>query len=112
MKIYRNYALALLTFVLAGCLSLAPAPESNTERLALLQTSYGVLLDKATLYATEDRLNDDQKASLDNSFDAIESSLGLARIALDASNDIDFDNSAANVTLILSTVRSLLVEVE
>ena len=101
----------LLLVLLTGCQTMA-APETNLERLSYLEISYGVLLDKATLYANEDRLSHSQKVALNESFDAYEASRDLAKIAIDASDQGGFDNSAAAMTTILSALRSTISEVE
>jgi len=103
-----NYAVFYLTMLLLiGCAGM-PSPETNNERLALMEISYGTLLDKATLYADEGRLTPDQGEELSDTFKNIEASMVVATAALDAADQIEFDNNAANVTLALQSVRTLL----
>lgn len=110
MKQLQNFAvLTILTIIMAGC-AITPAPETNNERLALLNASYGVLLDKSTLYADEGRLSIAQKEALTEAFDDIEETLALARVALDLKDQLSFDDNAAGITAALVIVRQLLTE--
>jgi hypothetical protein len=104
-------ALWLLLAFAVGCQTFI-APETNLERLSYLEISYGVILDKATLYANEGRLSDSQKASLDKAFDSYEESRNLARVAIDIADQVSFDNQTAVMTSTLTTLRSLIAEVE
>ena len=107
----RIIPLWLLLALISGCATMA-VPETNLERLAYLEISYGVVLDKATLYAEEGRLTDEQKASLDQSFDTYEASRTLARIAIDAADQGGFDSQTAAMTTILAALRAIVAEVE
>lgn len=102
----------LLAVLLAGCMGMSPAPETNNERMALLLTSYGAVLDTATLYANEGRLSDAQKVKLSQTFDEIEAALVLAQAALDIADQGGFDSNARIITSGLSIIRTLLTEVQ
>lgn len=104
-------ACLLLVLTLTGCASMA-TPETNLERLSYLEISYGVVLDKATLYANEGRLTEDQIAAIDKSFDAYEDARNLAKLAIDASDQGGFDNQTAAMTTILAALRTIVAEVE
>lgn len=107
----HSFFLIVLTVVLSSCATMA-VPETNIERLAYLEISYGVVLDKATLYANEGRLTADQIAKLDKSFDAYEDARNIARIAIDTADQGSFDTQTAVITTILSALRSIIAEVE
>ena len=110
MKALQNYTLVwILSLALVACAT-APAPESNLERLSYLEISYGVILDKATLYANEGKLSDAQKAKLTESFDAYEVARNLAQIAVESNDTGGFNNQAASINTILSGLRSVLAE--
>jgi len=111
MKQLQLLPLWLLLVIMTGCQTMT-VPETNLERLSYLEISYGVILDKATLYANEGRLSDSQKASLDKSFDAYEQARNLAKIAIDAADQGGFDNQTAAMTTVLSSLRSVIAEVE
>jgi hypothetical protein len=112
MKALHNYTVIwVLAVIIAGCATMA-APQTNLERLSYLEISYGVILDKATLYANEGRLTDDQKTRLNTSFNAYEDARDLAKIAIDAADQGGFDNQTAAMTTILSALRSIVAEVE
>ena len=108
-KIQITWIFALL---LAGCLGMTPAPETNNERLALMEISYGTVLDSATRLANEGRLSDSQKANLDAGFDDIETSIILAKTALELADQVTFDKNAANIVTALTVLRTILTEVE
>ncbi len=112
MKTLQNYAVFYLTIILLiGCLGM-PTPETNIERLSVLEISYGVILDKATLYANENRLSESQIQSLDTAFDNYEEARNLAQLAIEASDEGGFDNQATAINTILLALRSILAEVE
>lgn len=111
MKQLQLLPLWLLLVVATGCQTMT-VPETNLERLSYLEISYGVILDKATLYANEGRLSDSQKASLNSSFDAYEEARTLAKIAIDATDQGGFDSQTAVMTTTLSALRSIVAEVE
>ena len=112
MQQLQNYALIwILAVLMAGCASMT-TPETNLERLSYMEISYGVILDKATLYRNEGRLSDSQISMLDKAFDDYESARTLAKTAIDVGEQGNFDNSAATMVTILSALRSVLSEVE
>ncbi len=98
--------------LLSGCLGMGTMPETNNERLALIEISYGALLDKATLYANEKRLSVSQISKLNKSFNEIEKAIRLAKDAIAIADQLTFDNSTKLITSSLSIVRTLLVELE
>ncbi len=102
----------VLAVLLAGCMGMSPAPETNNERMALMLTSYGAVLDTAVLYANENRLTDAQKTKLSGTFDKIEAGLVLAQAALDVADQGAFDSNARIITSGLSVIRTLLTEVQ
>ena len=106
-----NILIFVLALMVGGCATMA-VPETNVERLAYLEISYGVVLDTATRYAEEGRLDDDQKQSLDESFDAYEAARDLARIALSASDQGGFDSQTVAMTTILAALRAVVAEAE
>ena len=106
-KLATIYPTFLLAVILSGCAGVV-APETNLERLVYLEAAYGVILDKATIYANEGRLSLDQKETLTAAFDQYEQARALAMIAIDASDQGGFDNQTAAINTILSTVRTLL----
>ena len=110
-QVQYYFFITILTIMLASCATMA-TPETNLERLSYLEISYGVVLDKATLYANEGRLSDSQKESLNTSFNAYEQARDLAKIAIDASDQGGFDNQTAVMTTVLSALRSVVSEVE
>ena len=101
----------LLLVLISGCASL-PAPETNIERLAYVELSYGVILDKATLYRDEGRLSASQIESLTTAFDDYETARNLARLAITAQNQGGFDNNIIAINTILTALRTILAEVE
>lgn len=101
----------VLAVILSGCAGMA-TPETNLERLAYLEISYGVILDKATLYRSEGKLSESQIESLDGAFDKYESARNLAKIAIDAADQGGFDNQAVAMTTVLTTIRTLIAESE
>ncbi len=107
-----QFLFVVIAVLLAGCLGTGPMPETNNERLALIEISYGALLDKATLYANEGRLSVSQISKLDKSFDEIEKAIRLAKDAMVIADQLTFDNSTKIITSSLSIVRTLLVELE
>jgi phospholipase C len=107
----QNSFLVILLLSLSSC-ALMTTPESNLERLSYLEISYGVILDKATLYANEGRLDDAQKAAFSAAFDTYEESRNLARLAIYAADDDAFDTQAAAMTTVLTVLRSTISEIE
>jgi len=106
-----SFLTLVLTVLLASCQTMS-VPQTNLERLSYLEISYGVLLDKATLYATEGRLSDEQKAKLNTSFDTYEEARTLAKVAIDTADQGSFDTSAAVMTTVLGALRTIVAEVE
>lgn len=110
-QLQQHFLLWVLALTLSACAGMA-TPETNLERLSYLEISYGVVLDKATLYANEGRLSDDQKTKLNDAFNAYEQARDLAKIAIDAADQGGFDNQTAVMTTVLSALRSIVAEVE
>jgi hypothetical protein len=110
-QIQYYFFITVMALVLSSCATMT-SPETNLERLSYLEISYGVILDKATLYANEGRLTDDQKTRLNTAFNAYEDARDLAKIAIDAADQGGFDNQTAAMTTILSALRSIVAEVE
>lgn len=112
MQAHRNYIWILLV-LLTGCQSMgAPAPETNKERLAFLELSYGTMLDKALLYKKEGRFDAEQKAAVSDALHDIDLSIEAAHIAVTALDDGAFDTSAQAINTGMVLLRKLLVEAE
>ena len=110
-QLQRAFPIWLLLVLMVGCQTMA-VPETNRERLSYLEISYGVILEKATLYANEGRLSASQKASLDSAFDQYEAARNVAKIAIADLDQGGFDNQTAVMTTILSALRLTVAEVE
>jgi len=106
---YFNYL--FLALLLTGCASML-SPESNTERLAYMEISYGVILDKATMYRKEGRLSQEQIDSMNKAFDIYENARDTARIAISIGTQQEFDTSTQAMVAALTTVRAFLTEIE
>ncbi len=101
----------LLAIILAGCASI-PTPETNNERLALLEITFGTLLDKANLYKSEGRFTAEQKADVSTALHSINTSIELAIAALLISDQGAFDSSTQAINTGLILVRKYLMEAE
>ena len=110
MRAYKNY-IWIFALLLASCATM-PMPETNTERLAFLKTSFDVVLDKAALYQSEGRLTQDQAESLSAGFHDIDVSIDLAELALNAMDQGAFDSSTTAITTGLTLVRNIIAESE
>jgi hypothetical protein len=108
MKAYKHF-IWILALLIAGCASMA-TPETNLERLAYMEITYGVVLDKATVYRAEGKLSESQIAQIDKAFDAYEQARDLARIAITAKDQGGFDSQSTTMITILSALRSLVSE--
>ena len=110
MKTCRNYVW-ILALLLAGCASM-PSPETNNERLALLEVTYGTLLDKALLYKSEGRFTDEQKADVSKALHSIDDSIELATAALLIADQGAFDSSTQAINTGLILLRKYLAGAE
>lgn len=97
-------------FLLTACMSMGPPPETLNQRLAMVQISYGVLLDKAILYHKEGRLSESQQEKLTGLFNDIELAIQSSRAAIDLA-DIDWFNQESGMMIkALSAIRGILSE--
>lgn len=112
MRAYKNYVWILMVLVM-GCASMgAPTPETNNERLAFLEISFGTLLDKAKMYKDEGRFDAAQKADVSDALHDIDLSIDAANIALTALDQGAFDSSTQAINTGMVLLRKLLVEAE
>ena len=114
MNPLRNFTLVWVLMVLmVGCQSMgAPAPETNKERLAFLELSFGTMLDKALLYKKEGRFTAAQKEDVSEALHDIDLSIEAAHIAVTALDDGAFDTSAQAINTGMVLLRKLLTEAE
>ena len=110
MRAYKNYVW-IMVLLLASCASI-PTPETNNERLALLEITFGTLIDKANLYKQEGRFDVAQKADVSAALHDIDLSIEAATIALTALDQGAFDNSTRAINTGMVLLRKLLVEAE
>ncbi len=101
-------AITIATLALSACATMGPPPETMNERLAMLQISYGVLLDKAVLYKQEGRLNAQQSTDLTDLFDNIEQAITVAQTAISLKDPLNFNNQSAVVLNALTLIRAVL----
>ena len=111
MNTCRNYVWIFALLILTSCASM-PTPETNNERLAFLEVSFGTLLDKANLYKAEDRFTTDQKADVSDVLHDIDLSLDAANLALTALDQGAFDSSTQAINTGMVLLRKLLLEAE
>lgn len=113
MKTRTLWLLPIVTLLLflTSCVS-TPPPETMNQRLAMMQVSYGVLLDKAILYKKEGRISADQSKRLSQNFNDIEQGLTLARQALSLGNELNFNDQSSLVLNSMALLRELLTNAE
>ena len=110
MKAYRNYAWIML-LLLASCATM-PVPETNTERLFFLKTSFDELLNTAQLYQNEGRFTADQAKQVSASLHDIDNAIDTADAALTLLDQGAFDDSTRAINTGLTLLRKILVEAE
>ena len=109
----HSFHILVLILFITGCQSMgAPAPETNKERLAFLELSFGTMLDKALLYKKEGRFTATQKEDVSEILHDIDLSLDAANIALTTLDQGAFDSSTKAINTGMVLLRKLLVEAE
>ena len=104
--------LVAIAIALSSCSALTKSPETNIERLALLELSYDELLQVATLHADEGRISFERAMELTGLFDDIETGISVAKTAISISDQGGFDNSVSSINALLITLRTILAEIE
>jgi hypothetical protein len=112
MKTLQNYGLVwIIAILISGCQTMQ-LPETNAERLAVTEITYANILDTATLYVDEGRLNDAQIDTLTKSFDQYEAARTLALTAIDIVDNGAFETQHQTMLTVIGALRTIIVEVE
>ena len=113
MRVYKqNFWVICLVAVLVSSCQTMRMPETNIERLTAIEISYKNILDVATQYVIEGRLNNDQIDQLKVAFDKYEAARDIAVVAIELSEKGAFETQAQTMLTIISSLRTFVAEVE
>ena len=102
----------VFTLLIAGCVTTGVKPETLSERYVFLLATYEGLLDRAIVNRREGRIDDVKYRQLTQTFNEIESALELSRAAMMLSDDIKFNQQSTIVLQGITTLRTLLVNLD
>ena len=87
-------------------------PTTNIERFTAIEIAYKNILDTATQYVIEGRLDNNQIDQLRTAFDKYEAARDIALVALELSEEGAFETQAQTMLTIITSLRTFVAEVE